>query len=124
MNKAIILGRLGADPESSTTTSGKTVCKLSVATSEYWTDRDGTKQEKTDWHKVVCWDELAINCNRFLTKGRQVLVEGKIQTRSWEDQQGQKKYTTEIIASSVEFVGDKKEKDSGPSFDSNEPLPF
>ena len=95
VNKAIIVGRLGSDPEVKTVTSGQTVCRLSVATSENWTDRDGQKQERTEWHRVVVWGRMAEVCGQHLAKGRQVYLEGRLQTRSWEDQQGQKKYTTE-----------------------------
>ncbi len=126
MNKAIIRGFLGADPEVKTVSTGKTVCRMSVATSESWTDRDGQRQENTQWHRIVCWKELAVNCGRFLAKGSEVLLEGRIETRSWEDQQGKKHYTTEIIASSVEFIGQKKESNeiNEPSFDSDSSIPF
>lgn len=105
VNKVLIIGRLGADPELKTTPSGQQVARLSVATSENWTDRDGKKQERTEWHRVVVWGKLADLCGKYLTKGRQVYLEGRLQTRSWEDQQGQKKYTTEIVANTVQFLG-------------------
>lgn len=138
VNKAIIVGRLGADPEVKTVSSGQTVCRLSVATSENWTDRDGQKQERTEWHRVVVWGRMAEICGQHLSKGRQVYVEGRLQTRSWEDQQGQKKYTTEIVATTVQFLGanDRSQsqgmgggmgsQDFGPepSFDSSEEIPF
>lgn len=141
VNKAIIVGRLGSDPEVKTITSGQTVCRLSVATSENWTDRDGQKQERTEWHRVVVWGRMAEVCGQHLSKGRQVYLEGRLQTRSWEDQQGQKKYTTEIVASTVQFLGsndrsqgqymgagssNSSTQDFGPepSFDSSEEIPF
>ncbi|PIT98992.1 MAG: single-stranded DNA-binding protein [Bdellovibrionales bacterium CG10_big_fil_rev_8_21_14_0_10_45_34] len=135
VNKAIIVGRLGADPEVKFTQSGQQVARFSVATSENWTDRDGQKQERTEWHRVVVWGKLAEICGKYLSKGRQVFVEGRIQTRSWEDNQGQKKYSTEIVASTVQFLGTGQEASSHdssgpgdfadePSFNPDEVLPF
>lgn len=128
MNKVIILGRLGTDPALSTTNSGKNVCKISLATSESWTDKEGTKQERTEWHRVVIWGKLGELCQTFLHKGSQCLVEGRLQTRNYE-QDGVKKYTTEIIATNVQFLdkkggGDRVEAGSKPSFDSDEEIPF
>lgn len=105
INKVILIGRLGADPEVKTITSGNTVTRLSLATSENWVDKEGQKQERTEWHRVVVWGKLAELCGKYLSKGRQAYVEGRLQTRSWEDQQGQKKYTTEVVASTVQFLG-------------------
>lgn len=105
VNKVIIVGRLGADPEVKAVGQGQTVARLSIATSEAWTGKDGQKQERTEWHRVTVWGRQAENCGKHLSKGRQVYVEGKLQTRSWEDQQGQKKYSTEIVASTVQFLG-------------------
>ncbi len=105
VNKVIIIGRLGTDPETKTVSSGQAVTRMSVATSESWVDREGQKQEKTEWHRIVVWGKLAEICSKYLAKGRQVFVEGRLQTRSWEDNQGQKKYTTEIIATNVQFLG-------------------
>ena len=139
VNKVIIVGRLGADPEVKTISSGNTVARLSVATSENWTDKEGQKQERTEWHRVVVWGKMAEICGKYLSKGRQVYLEGRLQTRSWEDQQGQKKYTTEIVASTVQFLGGgaasstDRESSQGtpfddfgpePSFDSSEEIPF
>lgn len=105
VNKVILLGRLGQDPELKYTPSGAAVCNFSMATSESWNDKSGQKQEKTEWHRIVVWGKLAELCNQYLTKGRQAYVEGRLQTRSWEDQQGQKRYTTEINANTVQFIG-------------------
>ena len=105
VNKVIIIGRLGADPEVKTVSGDNTVARLSVATSENWTDRNGQKQERTEWHRIVVWGRLADLCGKYLSKGRQVYLEGRLQTRSWEDQQGQKRYTTEIVANTVQFLG-------------------
>lgn len=142
INKVIIVGRLGADPEMRTVGNGGTVTRLSIATSENWVDKEGQKQERTEWHRVVVWGRLAEICGKHLSKGRQVYCEGRLQTRSWEDQQGQKRYSTEIVANTVQFLGAPGERttestsssrgadfgaqDFGPepSFDSAEEIPF
>ncbi len=106
VNKVILVGRLGQDPEMKYTPSGTGVCNFSIATSETWNDKSGQKQERTEWHRIVVWSKLAELCNQYLAKGRQVFVEGKLQTRSWDDQKtGQKKYMTEINATTVQFLG-------------------
>ncbi|MFN3455395.1 MAG: single-stranded DNA-binding protein [Pseudobdellovibrio sp.] len=104
INKVIIVGRLGQDPEVKAIGQGSTVTRLNVATSENWVDKNGQKQERTEWHRITVWGKLAELCGKYLAKGRQVYVEGKLQTRSWEDN-GQKKYATEIVASTVQFLG-------------------
>jgi single-strand DNA-binding protein len=105
VNKVILLGRLGQDPELKYTPGGSPVCNFSVATTESWTDKSGQKQEKTEWHRIVVWGKLAELCNQYLSKGRQAFLEGRLQTRSWDDKDGNKKYTTEILASTVQFIG-------------------
>ena len=105
INKVILIGRLGQEPELKYTPSGAAVCNFSLATSESWTDKSGQKQERTEWHRVVVWGKLAELCNQYLAKGRQCFVEGSLQTRQWEDQQGQKRYTTEINARNIQFLG-------------------
>lgn len=105
VNKVILLGRLGQDPELKYTPGGSAVCNFSLATTEAWTDKQGQKQEKTEWHRVVVWGKLAELCNQYLAKGRQAFLEGRLQTRSWDDKEGNKKYTTEILASTVQFIG-------------------
>jgi single-strand DNA-binding protein len=139
VNKVIIVGRLGADPELKTVTGGQSVARLSIATSENWTDKQGQKQERTEWHRIVVWGKLADLCGKYLSKGRQAYVEGRLQTRSWEDQQGQKRYTTEIVANTVQFLGstqgasEGRSNDAGfpaqdfgpgPAFDSSDEIPF
>ncbi|MCM2352591.1 MAG: single-stranded DNA-binding protein [Pseudobdellovibrio sp.] len=104
INKVIIVGRLGQDPEMKAVGQGSTVTRLNVATSESWTDKTGNKQERTEWHRITVWGKLAELCGKYLAKGRMVYVEGKLQTRSWEDN-GQKKYATDIVASTVQFLG-------------------
>ena len=105
VNKVIIVGNLGSDPEIRTTPSGQTVATLSIATSENFSDREGQRQERTEWHRVVLWNRLAELAQRYLSKGRKVYIEGRIQTRSWDDKQtGQKRYSTEIIAKEMTFL--------------------
>ena len=105
VNKVILLGRLGQDPEIKYTPSGAAVCNFSVATSENWQDKSGQRQERTEWHRIVVWGKLAELCNQYLSKGRQAYIEGRLQTRSWDDKNGQKRYTTEINAATVQFIG-------------------
>ncbi len=105
INKVILVGRLGQDPELKYTPSGMAVCNFSIATSENWTDKSGQKQERTEWHRIVVWGKLAEISGKYLAKGRQAYVEGQLQTRSWEAQDGQKRYTTEIVAKNVQFLG-------------------
>ncbi len=105
VNKVILVGNLGADPELKYTPSNRPVCNLSVATHEVWKDKSGQKQEKTEWHRVNVWGEQAENCSKFLTKGRTVYVEGRLQTRSWDDKEGKKRYSTEVVADRVVFLG-------------------
>ena len=106
INKVILVGRLGRDPEVRYTPSGVTVANFSVATSEEWKDRDtGQKQERTEWHKIVAWRRLGEICGEYLKKGSQVYVEGRLQTKSWEDRDGNKRYTTEVIAQNMQMLG-------------------
>lgn len=105
VNKVILLGRLGQDPELKYTPGGSAVCNFSLATTEGWTDKQGQKQEKTEWHRVVVWGKLAELCNQYLAKGRQAFIEGRLQTRAWDDKDGNKRYTTEILAATVQFIG-------------------
>ena len=121
VNKVILLGRLGQDPELKYTPSGSAVCNFSIATTENYTDKSGQKQERTEWHRIVVWGKLAELCNQYLAKGRQCYVEGKLQTRSWDDQNQQKRYTTEIIASRVQFIGGQSQStDSSHSQESEQ----
>jgi len=105
VNKVILVGRLGQNPEVRYTPSGAAVANFSVATNETWVDKSGQKQERTEWHKVVVWGKLAELCGQYLTKGRQAYVEGRLQTRQWQDKDGQTKYTTEVQAQTVQFLG-------------------
>ena len=105
VNKVILVGRLGQNPEVRYIPSGAAVANFSIATSESWVDKSGQKQEKTEWHRIVVWGKTAENCSQYLSKGRQVYVEGRLQTRQWQDKDGQTKYTTEILAQTVQFLG-------------------
>jgi single-strand DNA-binding protein len=108
VNKAIIVGNLGRDPEVRYTPDGTAVANFSVATSETWTDKQsGEKKERTEWHRIVAWRRLGEICGEYLSKGSQVYVEGKLQTRSWE-QDGVTRYTTEIYANTVQFLGGRE----------------
>ncbi len=115
VNKVIILGRLGQDPEMKYTPGGMAVCNFSLATSESWSDKSGQKQERTEWHRVVVWGKIAELCNQYLKKGRQAYIEGSLQTRSWDDKNGQKRYTTEIVAKTVQFIGGQANPSAGSS---------
>lgn len=105
VNKVILLGRLGADPDMRYTPSGQGVCELRLATNESWTDKNGQRQERTEWHRIVIWGKRAEICSKYLSKGREVYIEGRIQTRNYDDKDGNKRYITEIIASDVQFIG-------------------
>jgi single-strand DNA-binding protein len=100
----MLIGRLGRDPEIRHTTSGTPVATFSMATDERWTDADGTRQVRTEWHNIVAWRKLAEICGQFLKKGRLVYIEGRIQTREWDDRDGNKRRTTEIIASNMQML--------------------
>src|SRR5688572_11751661 len=106
LNRVQLIGRLGADPEIKVTTSDLTVASFSLATNRQWKGRDGEQQEETDWHNIVAWDKLAEICGEHLTKGRLVYVEGRLRTRSWE-QNGQKQYRTEVVASDMLLLDGK-----------------
>ncbi len=105
VNKAILIGNLGADPEVRFTPGGQAVANFRIATSESWKDKEGNKQEKTEWHRIVVWGKLAELCGEYLKKGRQAYVEGRLQTREWTDKEGKKNYTTEVVANQVTFLG-------------------
>lgn len=105
VNKVIIVGNLGQKPELRTTPGGQAVANFSVATNEKWQDKAGATQEKTEWHKIVVWGKTAENCAQYLDKGRPVYIEGKLQTRQWEDKDKVVRYSTEIQAQTVQFLG-------------------
>ena len=113
LNKAMIIGRLGKDPEIRYTTGGLAIANFSIATSEEWKDKESNeKKERTEWHRIVAFGKLGEICGEYLSKGKQVYIEGRIQTRSWDDKEGNRKYTTEIVASDVQFLDRKDAGDS------------
>jgi len=105
VNKVILVGNLGADPELKYTPSNRPVCNLNVATNEVWKDKSGQKQERVEWHRVNVWGDQAEHCSKYLSKGRQVYIEGKLQTRKWQDKEGKNRYSTEVVAERVVFLG-------------------
>src|SRR5436190_21212273 len=106
VNKVILVGRLGRDPEMKYTASGTPFCRFSMATDEGWMDKtSGERTEKTEWHNIVVWERLAEICNQYLTKGRMVYIEGSLQTREWDDQDGNKRKTTEVRARDMVMLG-------------------
>lgn len=111
LNRVMIIGRLGADPELRYTQGGQPVCSLRIATDESYTDKDGNRVERTEWHSVVAFGKTADHCNQYLRKGSLVYVEGKLTTRKWQDQNGQDRYTTEIRAERVQFL---EKRENGP----------
>jgi len=118
LNKVMLIGRLGKDPEVRYTPDGSPVANFSLATGEFWTDKSGTRQERTEWHNIVAWNKLADLSSRYLKKGRQVYIEGRIRTREWDDRDGNKRRTTEIIANQMVLLGSRQESSedsySGP----------
>ena len=126
VNKVILVGRLGADPEMRSTASGMSVANVTIATSEKWMDKKTNQnQERTEWHKVVFWNRLAEIVGQYLRKGSSIYVEGSLQTKKWQDQSGQDRYTTEIVARSMQMLGDKgdnadNQKQNNASFKSNQ----
>jgi single-strand DNA-binding protein len=105
VNKVILVGNLGKDAELRYTPGGASVATLNMATTEVWTDRNGQRQEKTEWHRVVLWGKQAESLQEYLTKGKQIYVEGRLQTRQWDDKDGNKRYTTEIKADRITLLG-------------------
>jgi single-strand DNA-binding protein len=105
VNKVILVGNLGADPEIRYTTGGTAVANLRVATTESWTDKSGERTEKTEWHKVVLWGKQAETASQYLTKGKQVYLEGRLQTREWTDKDGNKRFSTEVVANQMLMLG-------------------
>jgi len=119
VNKVILVGRLGQDPEVKYTPGGQQVASFSLATDEKWTDKDGTRQERTEWHRIVVWGKTAELCGQYLKKGRETYLEGKLSTRKWTDKDGHERQTTEIVAERVVFIGggngqQQQREDAGP----------
>ena len=126
VNKVILIGNLGANPEVRYTPSGRAVANFRIATTEQWTSKDGEREDRTEWHRIVAWGRLGEICGEYLHKGKQVYIEGKLQTRSWEDRDGNKRYTTEINAYTMQMLGaaGRREKTDSPNekFLAEEPI--
>jgi single-strand DNA-binding protein len=118
VNKVILIGNLGKDPELRYTPGGQATASFSLATTERWNDKNGQKQERTEWHNIVAWGKLAELVNQYLKKGRSAYIEGRINYRSWDDRDGNKKYRTEIVANQIQFLGG-----GGPASSANDALP-
>jgi len=130
LNKTLLIGRLGQDPQISFMPSGKAVANFTMATSETWNDKDtGEKKEKTEWHKIVLFDRKAEIAEKYISKGSQVYIEGKLQTREWEDKDGNRRFTTEIVGQNIQMLDSKgnnsvgRDIDGGP-IDEEESIPF
>jgi len=123
VNKVILVGRLGRDPELKYTPSGAPVAKFSVATDESFKDKTGEKQEHTEWHNIVAWNKLAEICGEYLTKGKLVFIEGSIRSRQWQDQAGNKRTSYEIIANQMQMLGSKADSERAPGASISRPAP-
>ena len=113
VNKVILVGNLGRDPELRYIQSGQPVANFTLATNDRWRDKEGNNQERTEWHRIVVWGKSAENCAQYLQKGRSVYVEGRLQTREWEDKEGNKRQTTEVVAQTVQFLGGRGGGEAG-----------
>lgn len=113
INKAILIGNLGADPEMRYTQNGTAMTTFNLATTERWKNKDGVQEEKTEWHRIVVWRQLAEICGNYLQKGSKVYIEGSIQTRQWDDKDGNKRYTTEIVARDMKMLTPKGSSGQG-----------
>jgi single-strand DNA-binding protein len=122
VNKVILIGNLGKDPEIRYSPSGQPVTKFSLATGSRWKDKEGQWQDRTDWHNIVAFGRMAEVCNEYLKKGRQVYIEGRIQTRSYDDRDGNKRWITEIIAQNVNLLGRKGEPEEEVPEETDQPL--
>ncbi|HER43721.1 MAG TPA: single-stranded DNA-binding protein [Candidatus Eisenbacteria bacterium] len=123
VNKVILVGNLGSNPELRHTQGGTTVANFRVATNEVFTNKGGEKTERTEWHRIVAFGRLAEICGQYLTKGKQVYLEGRLQTRDWEDQQGNKRYTTEIVANQMVMLGRAGDAPNAPDADAQSSPP-
>ena len=124
VNKVILIGRLGKDPDVRYTPDGTMVTSFNLATDEQWKDKNGEKVQKTEWHRIVAWGKLAEICGNYLVKGKLVFLEGRIQTRSWEDKEGVKRFTTEIIASNMQMLDSKGQNKTDESSSDATPASF
>jgi single-strand DNA-binding protein len=123
INKVILIGNLGSDPEIRYTQSGTAVATFNVATTERWKGKDGQQQEQTEWHRVVAWRRLAEICGEYLSKGSKVYIEGKLQTRKWEDRDGNTRYTTEVVARDMQMLSPRGASSDTGQFQEEPPFP-
>jgi single-strand DNA-binding protein len=127
LNRVLLIGNLGKDPEVRFTPGGRAVARFPVATSEVWQDQEGQRQERTEWHNVVVWGKQAETCGQYLSKGRQVFLEGSIRSRQYDDKEGNKRYITEVIAQRVQFLGSRGDgggqRAAAPGAGASEPPP-
>ena len=123
VNKVILIGHLGRDPETRYTAGGQSVANFTLATNERWRDKAGELQERTEWHRIVAWGKLAEQCQQLLAKGRMVYIEGRLQTRQWNDPSGNKRSTTEIVAQRMQVLGPKGEPAAAPPGEAEAPEP-
>ena len=121
LNKVMIIGHLGRDPEMRYTPSGRPVTTFSVAVSRSWNSSDGERRSETEWFKIVAWGNLAEICKKYLTKGQQVYIEGRLQTRRWEDKEGERRTSVEVVANEMTMLGDRRDK--GPDDNSFDEMP-
>lgn len=124
VNKVILIGNLGADPAVRYTQNGTAVANFNIATQEQWKNKDGEKEKKTEWHKIVAWGRLGEICGEYLSKGSPVYIEGRLQTREWENRDGEKRYMTEIIATSMQMLGSKPKEEFDSSSIPDDDIPF
>lgn len=123
VNKAILIGNLGRDPEIRYTPSGQAVTKFSIATTDKWRDKEGQMQERTEWHNIVCWGRQAEIANEYLKKGNPVYIEGRIQNRSYDDKDGNKRYISEIVVRMLQLLGGRPEGTQAPQQEPEQPAP-
>ena len=121
VNKAILIGRLGKDPELRYTPSGKAVASFSLATSERWTGQDGQKNESTTWHNIVAWGKQAEVLKEYMAKGREIYVEGRISNRSYDDKDGNKRYISEVVVQNFQFIGSRSDSGGAPPSSNGQP---
>jgi len=124
VNKVILMGHLGDTPKVNSNVGNTSVANFSLATNEKWTDKQGQKQERTEWHRIVVWGALATICGEYLSKGSQVYLEGKIETRKWQDKEGATRYTTEVKANNIQFIGSVGETQADQSQPVEQPMGF